>query len=212
MMSGTLSTATETSAFNEKKKNRALYGDRWNTKRGIGRPGLLREKSRLGASLEREGFKSAEKIAGIGAGATIGAAGTRAAAQKDVAGIRAGSARAVTGMQTQTQLDIAKRKAALKTKELGMRFGPKGVERLRVTKPQFQYMPKTDEYGQDLGYQVYRNGLPVTQNMPSTGQTTKAQNVQAPVKWTNEHLKWYNGLSPEQRKRYLEEARRRRGQ
>jgi len=37
-------TAGESQAFNQRNLQRAQYGDRWNTKGGIGRPGLEREK------------------------------------------------------------------------------------------------------------------------------------------------------------------------
>ena len=32
-------------AFNERNKNRALFGDRWNKNGGIGRPGLMSERT-----------------------------------------------------------------------------------------------------------------------------------------------------------------------
>ena len=44
MMSSAPASAAESTAFNERNKNRALHGDRWNTKGGIGRRGIERER------------------------------------------------------------------------------------------------------------------------------------------------------------------------
>lgn len=44
--------SSDSEAFNERRKNKALYGDRWNTKGGIGRQGLMREEMR-----SREGIQ-----------------------------------------------------------------------------------------------------------------------------------------------------------
>jgi len=43
-VSSSLPSAAESAAFNERNKNRALHGDRWNTNGGIGRKGILREQ------------------------------------------------------------------------------------------------------------------------------------------------------------------------
>ena len=41
MMSSRGPTAQEMDVFNDRNRNRALYGDRWNTNGGIGRPGIM---------------------------------------------------------------------------------------------------------------------------------------------------------------------------
>ena len=80
MMGGRASGAE---SFGEKKKRQALYGK-------YGKGGLLREQMGLGATLKREELGSKEKIAGIGAGATTGAAKIRGDASKAVATTQAG--------------------------------------------------------------------------------------------------------------------------
>ena len=83
MSSGGQPSAGEMGAFNERKKNRALYGK-------YGKGGLERERLGVGAGLQREGLRSAEKVEGIRAGATTGAAKIRGGAVTDVAKITAG--------------------------------------------------------------------------------------------------------------------------
>jgi len=44
VMTGSQPTAAESTAFNQRVRDRALHGDRWNTNGGMGRPGIMREQ------------------------------------------------------------------------------------------------------------------------------------------------------------------------
>ena len=61
-MSSAPASAQDQTAFNQRNQDRAQFGDRWNTKGGIGRPGIEREKMGLGATLKREEFDKDKRL------------------------------------------------------------------------------------------------------------------------------------------------------
>lgn len=199
-ISSTLPTAGESMAFQERKKNRALYGQ-------YGKGGL--ERARLNAEVlsKREGLRSAEKIAGIGAGATTGTAGIRGKTARDVADIQGVTSRDVAGIDARSALATNAAADRLKKEELRVRFGPEGVERIKATKPQYKYLPEKDAFGEPISYQAFKDG----QRM-NIQPTVKKPTVKKPTKWNKKNLKWWDSLPADQRQLFLDEANRRRSQ
>jgi len=162
LMSATQPTAQESQAFTNRNIARSQYGDRWNTKGGIGRGGLEREKIAAETSQKREGLRSAESIAG-----------TQAGAQTGVADIRARAARDVTGMEQERQ-----RQQDIMRFHPGDAFTPQGLEsrNLDILKQkneldaQQQKMPKVfqQEGYDDRGVATNTYQMPVLD--PETGQ------------------------------------------
>ena len=128
-MSGSQPTAGESQAFNERNKNRAMYGK-------YGQGGFEREKMGMSAGLAREGFGSAEKIAKTRADSWTGAAKIRGETDRDVQGMRGRSAEELQAMQGKTARDVA------------------GIQQ----RPQFHYGERKDQMGATTGFDVFKDG------------------------------------------------------
>ena len=169
MMSGSQPSAGEMGAFNDKKKNRALYG-----KYGKG-------------GLEREGLRSAETISGIRAGAQTGAAQIGADASRDVAGTRARSDLDVQGLRNKGAIGERKlmeggqntrlRDTLGAKRETDMlRFGKGGLEERKLnilektkTIPKIHTLDRSDMMGQEafLTFEVLNYKRLENHNAPS---------------------------------------------
>ncbi len=212
MMSGSQPSAGEMGAFNEKKKNRALYGK-------YGKGGLEREKMGLGATLEREGLRSKEKISGIRAGAQTGAAKIGADASRDVAGIRGRSALGVQESRNVGAIDERKlmeggQNARLRD-TLGakretdlLRFGRGGLEERRLnilektkTVPKIHTLDRPDMMGQDAFTPVQnpKTGAWELQKLNQVSDIPKGMTPEQEKK----KRKMFDAMSPEERTYWL---------
>ncbi|MBW2094201.1 MAG: hypothetical protein JRI80_04865 [Deltaproteobacteria bacterium] len=209
VMSGSQPTAQDMNAMTQKKAARALYGK-------YGKGGLERERLRSDVLMRKEGYRSAEKVAGIGAGATTGAARIRAGATKEAAKIGARATTKAAGIRARGLLDATKLQTAAREKEATLRFGPEGPAMTAAKAGMYHYVPIEDDMGETRGVQTFYGGKPLKfQSVPGAptssneGATSppKRKTFNVPSSWTPAQIQWWNSLTPEQQEAYRRRAR-----
>lgn len=146
MMSGTPESPESVDAMTRRKVANAQYGK-------YGQGGLVRERLGADVAMNREGLTSAEKIAGIQAGAHTGAAGIQAGAQRDVAGLEGQTNRDVAGINARMNLGVAE-----------MQFGPQSPAMVNAQSTRMLSEQPMIAQGKDI------DGNPVFQAFDRSGQ------------------------------------------
>jgi len=205
-------TAAESMAFEEKKKNRALYGK-------YGKGGLEREKLGSKEKIAGIGKDSAMGVAGIRAGAQTGAAGIRADASRDVAGIRARSDLGVQKSRNVGAIDERKLMEGGQDKRLGktlgakretdlLRFGKGGLEERKLnilektkTLPKIHTLDRPDMMGQDA-FTTVQNPETGAWELQKLNQTSDVPRGITPEQ-EKKKKKMFDAMSPEERAYWL---------